>query len=345
MNKKSIIIFEAICLIVSICSCKQRPTSSSISHVDAPSPLFEGAAPKDTLINWEDLYPRDVRIVGRWLCVLMAKSDTCIYSYDKETGTFRHCMGILGEGPQDMMNPEFFRNSYHEKDEGLKLCDVNTRKSFSLTPDAQLTDFAPFQQVYSSVNSVANSVIGHPLEGKPAMWEMHDANGKTLRVGLEPSIPSSVPEKARTNLGYLYSCHVLAESHLRSVIVPMYFFDLIQVYDAQGNLLKLVSPQEGYDFEQNFQDLLQGNAYWGYPQCFCSERYCYLYRCLTDSRTRQIERSQLLRLDWEGNLIDTIELDRPLWGGFCVEHDTTAYCIVKDIHHDEEVFRLVRYTL
>ena len=52
-----------------------------------------------------------------------------------------------------------------------------------------------------------------------------------------------------------------------------------------------------------------------------------------------------MKLDWEGNIQRSVELDRPLSGGFCVENDTTAYCIVGDVRGDEEVYRLVRYAL
>lgn len=342
--KKIFVILEVISLAICFCSCKQKPASSSeLQHAESTLPA--GTAPTDTIIHWDDQYPRDVRIVGDWLCVLMAKTDTCMYLYDKVTGAFSHRLGVLGGGPEDMMSPEFVKNNCEGENRNLLLCDINAGKRFSLTPDAQLTDFVPIHSRLSSINVVAGGVLGHPIGGKPTLWEMSDANGKALRVELQPSVPASLPEKVRPNLGYLYSCHVLAESQLRSVIVPMYFFDLIQVYDAQGNLRKLVSPQEGYDFEQNFQDVLQGNDYWGYPQCFSSERYCYLYRCLTDGVTRQVKKSQLVKLDWEGNIVKSIELDRPLTSGFCVEDDTIAYCIVRDIKDDQEMYRLVRYTL
>lgn len=343
MNRM-ILFFEAACLVAGICSCQRKPAAPSGAREDAPS-LFSGVSPTDTLVSWYDKYPRDVRLVGRWLCVLMAKSDTCMYLYDKTTGDFGHRLGVLGEGPEDMMAPEFVHNSDKEAGQCLRFCDVNAHRSFSLTPDARLADFSPFHSGLSSVNLVAGAVIGHPLEGEPSLWAIRYADGRELRVGLQPSVPSSLTEKVHSNLRYIYSCHVLSDSGMRSIVVPMYFFDLIQVYDGQGNLCRYVSPQDGYRFEDSLQALLRGDDYWGYPQCFSTERYCYLYRCLTDGRTRRVKRAQLMKLDWEGHIQRSVELDRPLSGGFCVENDTTAYCIVGDVRDDEEVYRLVRYAL
>ena len=66
MNRM-ILFLEAACLVAGISSCQRKPAAPTSVSEDAPS-LLSGISPTDTLVNWYDKYPRDVRMVGRWLC-------------------------------------------------------------------------------------------------------------------------------------------------------------------------------------------------------------------------------------------------------------------------------------
>jgi hypothetical protein len=68
-----------------------------------------------------------------------------------------------------------------------------------------------------------------------------------------------------------------------------------------------------------------------------------LSRDLYDGKTGKKVENEILKMDWDGNIVQTIKLSVTLAASFCVENDHTLYFIVQNIVDDEEEYLILSY--
>ena len=301
----------------------------------------------DTLVVCKEEYPRSMNVFGDWLCVTMAKSDTCLYLYDKKSGELVKRMGIIGMGPEDVMLPEFVKNAQNMNPERLMMYDLNAKKYFFLNKNASFDDFSPLNTQYAGMNSLnitERYIVGHQISGENSLFQIVKKDSKEVKsVDFYPELPNSVTDKIKRHLNYLYSPHIMCNEEKNRIVVPMYFFDLIQIYDFNGDLLKIVNLGGNDDYVKNINHVLYKEDYRGCSQCYLTKDFCYLSRDLYDGKTGKKVENEILKMDWDGNIVQTIKLSVTLAASFCVENDHTLYLIVQNIVDDEEEYLILSY--
>lgn len=334
------------CLILSTCLCAcSLGNSNKVKEVDvnvAPQKL----ASADTLVAMYEDFPASLDVCGNLLCVKMAKSDTCLALFDKVSGKLVKRMGIKGNGPQDMQSPEFVKNSSLVSDGRVMFYDLNQQKLFLLDKDASLGDFSPLSAFLGSLNVTSEYIVGHSTGFDPSLFLMvNRKTGEEVSVPLHPKLPESQEERFKNVLRYMYSSNVMCNEAQDRIVLGMYFFDMIQVYNFKGECRKMLVLGEEKDFKRMFSTLTNDGDYWGYPSVYATKDFCYLRRVLSDGKTRDAKQNQIVKMDWEGKIVGVYDLDALFTGGFCVDDEGALYGITSGIVGDEEVFWVLKYHL
>lgn len=355
MNKYCYILMFSL-ILVSCHSGSSNKNSSRVSSgsgyvykLDKLSPYCTRTVTQiDTLITYLEEYPRDIAIHNGCLCVAMAKADTCLYIYDKVTGDFLKCMGVLGEGPEDVIYPEFVENNFELDGNRLMMYDSNCRKQFYLNNEMELEGFTSINSLYANMNCVNMSdyyAVGQPLKGETALFQIiNRQTGDVKYVDLYPQLDQSVSEELKNNLSYVYSPNILCNFKKNRIMLAMYFFDSMQCYDLTGRQINTYSFDKQYDASSSIKGMKNGQDYMGYSQCYATKDNCYFRLVLNDGRTHNIKENLIVKTDWDGNVVDVIDLGVLLCGGFCVENDE-LYCITRGIENEEEVYYILKFEL
>lgn len=335
-------LFVWIMLSACICACSQRASNKSEDVEVVPKKLVK----VDTLTAFYEDYPAFLDVRGNRLCVTLVKSDTCLALFDKNSGKPIKRMGVKGNGPQDMQSPEIVKNGCLVDDERFVFYDLNQQKMFFLDKEGGLEDFSPLTTRYGSLNVTSDYIVGHSTGFDPSLFLMKDRKtGEVKTMDLYPKLSESQEERFKNMLRYMYSPHVLCNEVQNRIVLAMYFFDMIQIYNFQGELQKTIALGEEKDFEAMFSALTNNEDYWGYSSVYATKEFCYLHRALKDGVTRDSKQSQIVKMDWEGRVLDIYDLDVKLGGGFCVDEDGKLYGLIHDVVDDEEVFLLLVFRL
>ena len=323
-----------------MCACSQRASNKNEEVDIKPKKL----AVADTLVTFYEDYPAFLDVRDDRLCVTLVKSDTCLALFDKYSGNLVKRLGVKGKGPQDMQSPEFVKNGPLVDAGRFVFYDLNQQKLFFLDKDGELGDFSPLTARYGSLNVTADYIVGHSTGFDPSLFLVKDRKtGEEKAMELHPKLPESQEERLKDMLRYMYSPHVLCNEAQNRIVLAMYFFDLVQIYNFQGELQKTLTLGEEKDFGQMVSELTNNGDYWGYSSAYATKDFCYLRRTLNEGATGEGKQSQIMKMDWEGRVMDIYDLDVVPNGGFCVDEDGKQYAIAHDIVEDEEVFLLLAF--
>lgn len=340
--KNKVILFAILILSTCMCSCNSNKKKETDAINFAPQKL-ESA---DTLVTMYEDFPASLDVRENLLCVTTVKSDTCLALFDKVSGEFIKRLGIKGNGPQDMQSPEFVKNSCFVDDARLMFYDLNQQKSFFINKDASLEDFSPLQAHLGSLNVTSEYIIGHQTGFDPSLFQLvNRKTGEVTSTPLHPQIPETMAERFKNMLGYMYSPNVICNEAQNRIVLGMYFFDMIQVYNFKDEWQKTLTLGEEKDFEKMISTLTNNGNYWGYPFVYATKDFCYLCRVLTEGSTGNSKQNQIVKMDWEGNIAAIFDLEALLTGGFCVDNEGALYGITSGIVDDEEVYWILKYQL
>ena len=334
--------FLFLCLFVS-CQTKSsyKISDVKIEHcADFPSKKFVSC---DTLFVWDEYMPRELGVINDLLCVTMSKSDTCIHLHDKNSGKLVSKVGTIGQGPEDMLSPKLVKNGFEMGGEGLMLYDMNAKRQFFLDGKGDLNNFSALDDSYTDMGSLnvgKTRAVGQLLKGEPSLFSIVE-NESEIVIPLSPSLPDSYKEKMKGALGYLYGSHIVCNNELERVVAGMYFFDVIQIYNLKGDCIKMFSLDSKYDVVENFKKMIEGDDYWGFSQSYATDKYCYLRRDLNNEKTSEKKKSQIVQIDWNGNVVKVIELPSNVTGGFCIDGDKKIYYIVHSLTDNDELYILL----
>lgn len=347
---KQLYLFSFILLFLLVsCRSGKRTDSDQPQETKSALPL----APEYTVqhlsgksvIRLADLYPVDLDFYASSLYIITVKSDTSIYVFDRNTYKQTQGLGIVGSGPQDVFSPEFVSNNYELKDNngGVAFHDSNARKIFYADESNQLVEWKLFTDVLASVrglNISGDYWIGQRIRtGEENMFHIYnEASGRTIEIGYYPELPDL--EKIDKN--YLYALNITANHSKDRIIAGMYFFDLIQIYDFQGNRISTLSLSPDYKPETVLEGMKDNKDYISYPRIYSTADYCYLCRKLKGCKA-----TQLIRLTWNGKVNAVYQFDEPI-NACCVdEAKGELYTISQkiDIDSEEEFYDIMLYHL
>lgn len=312
--------------------------------------MIHKLSPHQLLVRFDDKYPIGLDVIDSLLYVIMARSDTAIYVYEKNTLDLCNSFGYIGRGPQDVLSPNFLKNNYEIKksERILEFYDLNTRKIFkNVGEQIVLTkEFVGEMYPVDQLNISGDYWIGRTFYGaNKDLFKIY--NAKTLEhicVDLYPVIPD-LDEKI--DKSRLYSLVLASNRNYDKIVAGMYYFDLILVYSFEGKLLHTLSISVNYKSRKAVENMLRGDEYIGFSQIYATDDYCYLRRCLKGGKgDKKMKGSHIVRMDWKGNIRGIYYMDEYTTADFCVDETIgEIYCISQTIENDEEYYDIVSYKL
>ena len=301
----------------------------------------------ETIIEFNDKYPVSLAAKDSLLYVICVKSDTCLHVVNLNTKKLMTSLGTVGHGPNDLINPNFILSLNHSD----ILLDVgNLHKIIRIKNNAgqiELSADIPYPEpifLSSELNMSANYIVGRKVDSaEESMFFIYNKNTKQLiKSDYYPSLSTPVKDK-----NYVYAPVLAANETKNRIIVGMYFFDLLHIYDFSGNQIQTCSFSEKYtpriDKKAGFIHLEDG--YSGITRAYPTEKYCYLLRSEKDENG--ISSDMLIQIDWDGNLIHSYKFEDHVSGQFYVNEDSNTLYIIRNYMRsdDEDIFAIVSYSL
>ena len=312
--------------------------------------MVHKVSPAQLLVRFDDKYPIGLDVIDSLLYIIMTRSDTAIYVYNEKTSNLCDAFGYIGQGPQDVLSPSFLKNNYEIKRESasLEFYDLDARKIFKNKGDSIIITKEFFGEMYPSdqLNISGEYWIGRKLRGMhDKLFQIYNTNSKkTIAIDMYPVLPDldKGVDKSR-----LYSVTLACNKDKGRIVVGMYYFDLILVYNFAGELLQTLSISDNYKAREAVRKIFQGEEYIGFSQIYATNDYCYLRRCLKgEGGNRKMRTSHIIRLDWNGHIVGVYYMDEYTTADFCVDEASgTLYCISQQITVDEEYYDVVSYKL
>ena len=343
-----------LCIFISSCLSKRDSSYSDEARVDTDSSRVvsvEKLNSPDTVLMLMEEYPVEMDIYDDVLYVVMAKADTFIHLFNKRTGKLLKRIGTVGNGPEDVLSPEFVRNNYENRaiQKGIEMYDMNKKNRFIAYSDS-LGSFTKLPEDYlgwGSLNLNQKYLVGKHIGEKNSLFQIYDLRTRRItNVPVYPEPSSALTDKVQDNLWLMYSANVLCNLNLHKIFVSMYYFDMIQVYDLQGKLQNVIClGKDGDNNEKQFRKLLDRKNYVGYIQCYATSDYAYFRRSLKDGETGDAMNNQIAQVDWNGMVTHVWEVGQGMTSGFCIDQDRYLYCIKKGELQNEEAFLILRYAL
>lgn len=302
------------------------------------------------LVRFDDKYPVGLDIIDSLLYVIMVRSDTAVYVYNKNTLNLCKSFGCIGRGPQDVLSPNFLKNNYEvkKKESMLEFYDLNARKIFKDVGERIVPTKEFVEEMYpvDQLNISGDYWIGRTFQGaNNDLFKIYHAKTHEYAcVDLYPVI-SDLDEKI--DKSRLYSVVLTSNKKCNRIVVGMYYFDLILVYNFEGKLLHTLSLSDNYKIRKGVRNMLNGDEYIGFSQIYATDDYCYLRRCLKGGKgDKKMKGSHIVRMDWDGNIIGVYYMDEYTTADFCVDETAREiYCISQTIENKDEYYDIVSYKL
>lgn len=324
---------------------------SNLSKVILSSTEFKDLHSESLIKSFGEKFPVSVEFYDSLLYIVMAKSDTCIYIYNIKNNEQEGSIGNLGYGPNDVLSPNLIMNSYalKKKYNGVVYYDLNTKRIYLAKDKNKLVPITSINENICPAKDISMGDrywIGQKiLPNNESPCQIYDSIADVMEaIDTYPKI-NEIDSKVDRN--YLYSSKIVFNEKKNRIILGMYFWDLIQVYDLNGHKIKTFSLIQDYDPENSMKRMFKDEDYIGFNQIYATEDYCYLRRVLTNGKSRRGEKNQIIKMDWDGNIITIYSLDDLMVGGFTVnEKDGVIIGIVQTVNEEiEEFYNIVSYKL
>lgn len=304
----------------------------------------------ETILRFDDKYPVSVKVKDSLFFVIYVKADTCVDVYNIETKRKIKSLGPVGHGADDLINPNFILSADNDR---VLLDEENLKKIVEIAKDdvgnMRLKEYIPYPDsifMSSETNLSENYIAGRKVDGiSGKMFYVYNRNtGKIL----ETKCPFTLSEPI-ADYNYTFAPIVALNEQQKRIIVGMYFFDLVHVYDLEGKHISTFKFSERCipDVNKNTRRLTLENGYSGFIRCFPTEKYCYLLRMTTDPAAGKTEK-MLIQTDWNGNLVHSYRFADNVSGQFYIDEPAHRLYIIRntwDAAINEEVFEIVSFKL
>ena len=194
--------------------------------------------------------PKEIEVVGQYLVLLDAASDSAVHVVRREDGALVRAFGRRGEGPGEFTGTWSIETvpgndeEFWVYDVGLlRLSRIDLKRVLEgLDPVAQMVHLAAEAQVLDPV-WIDTMVVGLGIltDGRLSIF---DRNGRFLRrVGPEPPGSENVPPSVRH---HVYQSKLKANASRTRLVSATRHTDLLEIYDLEGNRLAAPAPPFGF---------------------------------------------------------------------------------------------------
>jgi hypothetical protein len=349
--------YVLILLLVFSWSCGNGD-KNDMTYIDL-SGTIENISPT-ILYSSDDKYLTAIDIVDSFMVILQHSVDTTMLVLNINSKQIVKGLGQIGQGPEDVIDPEFIQNMDKDSAGCIYFEDLNTRKllqvdlrkdnaNFSLKKLIEYPDiiFPSSELCFSS-----RYMAGRKVETQGKMFYIFDIEKDLLNeIDFFP-----VVDELKSNQNYFFAPHLLMNSRKNIVVAGMYFFDMVQLYDLDGNRKKVIafSKKPVPNVESKGQSLDIRNGFAGIKAMYATENYCYLLReqqipiNSADNSGNEPEfdtETAFIQLDWDGNLIHSYSIKDEI-GQFCVdEKSKKIYAIQHKVDDMAEFYNVVFYDI
>lgn len=304
----------------------------------------------ETILRFDDKYPVSVKMVDSLLFIINVKADTCVDVYNIKTRQKIKSLGPVGHGADDLVNPSFILSVDNDR---VLLDEGNLKKIVEIEKDddgsMQLKEYIPYPDsifMSSETNLSKNYIVGRKIDaidGK--MFFIYNRTTGRIR---EVECPFTLNESV-SDYNYTFAPIVALNEEQNRIIIGMYFFDLIHVYDLEGKYIHTFKFSEECipDVNKNTRMLTLENGYSGFVRCFPTEKYCYLLRVSANPIAEKTE-NMLIQTDWNGNMINSYRFVDNVSGQFYIDENAHKVYVIRnswDADINEEVFDVVSFDL
>jgi hypothetical protein len=336
----------AICLFLFslIVSCKNKETEFTYIDLSQISILNSS----DVLYSFDDKYPVGVSIRDSFAYIIQIKSDTGILVLDMNAKQIIHRLGNIGHGPDDIIRVDFMpsiENNDVLLEDGsvkkfLKIDFDSGKKIFTLK---KYMDYPDIISPSGETNISKNFIAGRKV-GKGKMFYIYNRNTNSMiEVDYYPVIKNLIHDP-----NYIYAPTIALNEEKNRIMAGMYLFDMFHLYDLEGKRIQAFCFSENciprFDSNDMMQDIQKCNA--GLIRSFPTNDYCYFLR-ITGNRLTDETENMLLRVDWDGKLINAYKIQDNIEGQFYInEKEKKMYIVrnaVKSLQND--IYEIVSYKL
>lgn len=308
--------------------------------------------PIDTICTFDTEFPVSLNIFGDKLLIIFAKQDTAIAIIDTTTKEKIASLGVIGQGPEDMISPYFLKNKYLTDRNEAHLYDPNlgcfikvSLDDFSVEKTTMPLDILES----SSLNYDSGSVVMGQIMKHDHILIIKDIyKDKTINVDYPFMITAENKKQLKKFPTYLAS-NLYANFDKNRIVASLYFLDCFYVFDLNGNLINSINLSPN---KHSLSDCLSGyfnldnQGFFRYAPGYSTENYCYLLRIkeipnVTNDGYEPVEK-QILKIDWNGNIEYFVNIPVE-YNNFCVDDDGNIVFIIADKHREAEVYNITKF--
>ena len=343
MKTKEVLLLT-LCFILSCKSVKQK----DFIQVDLTDAFILNSP--EVIYSFTDKYPTDMYVRDSIAYIIQIKSDTCLMALNLNSKQIIQSFGTSGHGPNDIISPTFILSVDHMDvllEDGFagkfNVIDVNEQTNKFVVK--KYMDYSDKIFHSGETNISGNFIAGRELGKSGKMFYIYDRNTDVVKeMDFYPEIKNLNPS---LDLNYVYAPSIALNEERNRVLVGMYFFDMFHVYDLSGNRIDTycLSGNCVPSFSRNASSLVDiiESSNTGLVRSFPTKDYCYFLRVKRNNSADNM----LVKLDWDGNLINAYNITDEIGGQFYIdEKGEKMYVIRHSLLSDiEEVFEVVSYLL
>ena len=300
----------------------------------------------------------DIEIIDSFMVVIQRMRDTCILIINQNSQQIIAHAGIKGRGPNEVIDIDYIRNIKKDSIGRLFFDDVNNKKLLFMNfrdKDSRfvlekLMDYPAAIFPCSNLCISSNYIIGRKIEtdNKNMFFIYNQENDRMTNILFSPEIKG-----LERNINYFYASHLAMNDRKNTIVAGMYFFDMIQLYDLQGNQKRVVHFSKNWkpNVEKQTQMLDFSKGLSGISFMYATDGYCYIKRrsvspLQTPNGIEERVENMIVQMDWNGNLIKTYNISEELIGQFCVDEESgKIFAIQHQIEGIKEFYNIVYYDM
>lgn len=350
-----IIFFISLCFLFStfiLTSCQQTLPTTSL-NINQPLSLIK----EEKIIN----YGYGYSVIKDSLLTFLAFSDPSekfIHIYDTSLH-LKLSTGNKGKLFSEFNMPEFYTNNLIKSNDSLiYLYDMNLLHEKYFNPHILVSSQYPDEEIEgqylptdlyftTNLNRLDDSiVIGQSTEENKGIYFTYNKKDKSKKW-TKFKYHFRYPNKRYKDYSFLNS--ICVNPALKRIVVAFRYFDLIQIYNTQGELQneicfsKLKKP-----LLSTIASCISPEASFYFLSISATAQYCYILRANKTGIELQKEEQnlsgELIVIDWEGNIKNIYSVSSLLYAITIDATDTYLYAITKD-YKDPEYAYIQKYKL
>ena len=270
-------------------------------------------------------------------------NDTILKAYPQTSFPVMARYATKGQGPDDLILP-FFTREIVQKGGNIKMTDVNAWSLREINPtrstrihlNTTRLPIVPMMQDYAETDLC---IYGTNIDSPECLFFIYDKNKqkvKDIRYWDEKQLKSKYPD---THIPFLFTGNLLLHPE-RGICRTMNNLNSLFFFDLQGELLKEVvigTERIWPEADPQFLDFPQANKY---VLSLTGNQECLYILYNGYPANTQGACSKILRFDWEGNLLKSIQTDRDLSQIALTPDGNCLYAIANNEEGGTDVVRI-----